>query len=70
MGVYFTVALLEGNVLTPRFVGGKIGLHPVGILFAILAGGNWFGFLGVLFAVPTAAILLLLLREIKFLKQI
>jgi predicted PurR-regulated permease PerM len=61
--VFFFVSLIEGNVLTPRFVGGRIGLHPVFILFSLLAGGTWFGFAGVLFAIPTAAIIGVLVRE-------
>jgi len=47
--------LLESFVLTPRLVGGRIGLHPVLVIFAILAGGELFGFVGVLLALPAAA---------------
>ena len=47
---------LEGNILTPRLVGGRVGLHPVWVIFAILAGGALFGFVGVLLAVPVAAV--------------
>ena len=46
---------LESFVLTPRLVGGRIGLHPVLVIFAILAGGKLFGFVGVLLALPAAA---------------
>jgi predicted PurR-regulated permease PerM len=46
---------LEGNVLSPKLVGGSIGLHPVWLMFALLAFGQLFGFLGLLIAVPTAA---------------
>ncbi len=53
---------LEGMVLTPWLVGDKIGMHPVAVIFAILAGGQLFGFLGVLLALPTAAIAMVLLR--------
>lgn len=60
----FTVGqLLEGMVLTPRLVGEKIGMHPVAVIFAVLAGGQLFGFLGVLLALPTAAVLMVLLRH-------
>jgi predicted PurR-regulated permease PerM len=52
----------ESYVLTPRLVGGRIGLHPVWIIFALLAGGALFGFTGVLLAVPTAAIIGVLIR--------
>jgi len=46
---------MESFVLTPRLVGGRIGLHPVLVIFAILAGGDLFGFVGVLLALPVAA---------------
>ncbi|HEX2668127.1 MAG TPA: AI-2E family transporter [Gammaproteobacteria bacterium] len=46
---------MEGFVLTPRLVGGRIGLHPVLVIFTILAGGELFGFVGVLLALPVAA---------------
>ena len=55
--------LLEGWVLTPRLVGERIGLHPVAVIFAVLAGGHLFGFLGVLLALPTAAVIMVLLRH-------
>ena len=48
---------LEGYVLTPKLVGDKIGLHPVWVIFALMAFGSLFGFLGVLLAVPVAAVL-------------
>ncbi|MGH8040854.1 MAG: AI-2E family transporter [Rudaea sp.] len=54
--------LLEGYVLVPRLVGEKIGLHPLAVIFAILAGGELFGFLGVLLALPLAAVVMVLLR--------
>ncbi len=47
--------VVEGNVLTPKLVGDRVGLHPVWIIFALLAGGTLFGFLGLLLAVPVAA---------------
>lgn len=46
---------MDSFVLTPRLVGGRIGLHPVLVIFAILAGGDLFGFVGVLLALPAAA---------------
>lgn len=55
--------LLEGFFLTPLLVGNKIGLHPVAVIFAILAGGQLFGFVGVLLALPIAAIIMVLLRH-------
>ncbi|MBT5205316.1 MAG: AI-2E family transporter, partial [Gammaproteobacteria bacterium] len=54
--------LLEGTILTPWLVGDKIGLHPVAVIFAILAGGQLFGFIGILLALPLAAVLMVLLR--------
>lgn len=49
-------------MLTPRIVGDRIGLHPVAIIFAIMAGGQLFGFLGMLVALPVAAVANVLLR--------
>jgi predicted PurR-regulated permease PerM len=60
--VFVTGQLLEGYVLVPRLVGEKIGLHPVAVIFAVLAGGELFGFLGVLLALPIASVLMVLLR--------
>lgn len=48
--------VIEGNFLTPNLVGDAVGLHPVWVIFALLAGGALFGFLGVLLAVPAAAV--------------
>lgn len=53
---------LEGSLLTPKLVGDRIGLHPVLIIFAVAAGGQLFGFFGVLLAVPVAAVLSVLVR--------
>ena len=53
---------LEGYVLVPRLVGDKIGLHPVAVIFAVLAGGELFGFVGVLLALPVASVVMVLLR--------
>lgn len=55
--------LLEATVLTPLLVGDRIGLHPVAIIFAVLAGGQLFGFLGILLALPVAAVTMVLLRH-------
>ena len=56
---------IEGSFLTPLLVGDKVGVHPVIIIFAILAGGKLFGFVGVLLAIPVTAILMVLLRYFK-----
>jgi len=53
---------LEGMVLTPKLVGDQVGLHPVAVIFAVLAGGQLFGFLGVLLALPVASALNVLVR--------
>jgi predicted PurR-regulated permease PerM len=55
---------MEGMLLTPWLVGNKIGLHPVAVMFAVLAGGQLFGFLGVLLALPVASVIMVLLRHI------
>ena len=62
MAVFGVGQILEGYVLTPRFVGHRVGLHPVWILFALMAGAALFGFVGVLLAVPTAAAIGVLTR--------
>jgi len=56
--------LLEGMVLTPKLVGDQIGLHPVAVIFAIMAGGQLFGFVGVLLALPVAAVIRVLLSHL------
>lgn len=59
----FTIAqLIEGSILTPKLVGDRIGLHPVIIIFAVAAGGQLFGFFGILLALPAAAVLSVLVR--------
>ena len=55
-GVFGVGQVLESVLLTPTLVGDKIGLHPVMVIFAVLAGGQLFGFLGVLLALPAAAV--------------
>ncbi len=55
--------LIEGTVLTPLLVGDRIGLHPVAVIFAVLAGGQLFGFMGVLLALPVAAVVMVFLRH-------
>lgn len=57
--------LLEGVVITPWLVGERVGLHPVAIIFALMAFGQLFGFFGVLLAIPAAAALLVGLRHLK-----
>lgn len=56
-GTFVIISLIEAHVLIPRFIGKKIGLHPVWIIFALLAAGTWFGFVGILLALPITATL-------------
>lgn len=56
--------MLEGMILTPLLVGDKIGLHPVAVIFVIMAGGQLAGFTGVLLALPVAAVSMVFVRHI------
>jgi len=59
----FSIAqLIEGSFLTPKLVGDRIGLHPVIVIFSVAAGGQLFGFFGILLALPAAAVLSVLVR--------
>ena len=62
LGVVGSGQFLEGNVLSPKLVGESVGLHPVWLMFALLAAGSLFGFTGLIVAVPVAAALGVLLR--------
>jgi predicted PurR-regulated permease PerM len=59
--VFGAVQLFEGAVLTPKIVGDSVGLHPVVVMLSLVVGANLFGFLGILLAVPVAAVLQVLL---------
>ena len=61
-GVFVVGQAIEGNFLTPKLVGESVGLHPVWVLFALLAGGSLFGFTGLMLAVPVAAIIGVMVR--------
>jgi predicted PurR-regulated permease PerM len=63
VGVFALVQTLESIWLSPWLVGDRIGLHPVAVIFAVMAGGQLFGFFGVLLALPVAAIVVVLLRH-------
>ena len=63
LAVFGVGQMLEGMVLSPLLVGERIGLHPVAVIFSVLAGGQLFGFLGVLVALPVAAAIVVLLRH-------
>ena len=62
LGVFAIGQTVESFVLTPWLVGDRIGLHPVAVIFSIMAGGQLFGFLGVLLALPVAAVAMVGLR--------
>ncbi|MCO4847141.1 MAG: AI-2E family transporter [Yoonia sp.] len=56
-GIFMVGQFLEGNILTPKLVGNSVGLHPVWLLFALSVFGSLFGFVGMLVAVPVAAMI-------------
>jgi len=60
--IFFAGQFFEGNVLTPKLVGGSIGLHPVWLIFSLSAFGTLFGFVGLLIAVPVAAAIGVVIR--------
>ena len=62
--VFIVGQSIEGMLLTPWLVGDKVGLHPVAVMFSVLAGGQLFGFLGILLALPVASVIMVLLRHI------
>jgi predicted PurR-regulated permease PerM len=61
--VFAIVQLLDATVTGPRIVGGSVGLHPVWVIFALAVGGFFFGFAGLLLAMPVGVLVKLLLRE-------
>jgi predicted PurR-regulated permease PerM len=63
VGWYLAVQTLEGFVLVPRIVGRSVGMHPVTVIVALLIGGDLLGFLGLLVAVPLAAVVQVFLRD-------
>jgi predicted PurR-regulated permease PerM len=64
LAVFVVGQVIEGTFVTPKLVGDKVGIHPVWIIFALLAGASMFGFLGVLFAIPVTATIGILTRLI------
>ena len=62
LAVFGAGQAIESFLLTPWLVGDRIGLHPVAVIFSIMAGGHLFGFLGVLLALPVAAVVMVVLR--------
>jgi len=72
VGVVFMVGqTIESFVLTPWLVGDRIGLHPVAVIFAIMAGGQLFGFVGILIALPSAAVINVLYKHahVRYIKS-
>jgi predicted PurR-regulated permease PerM len=60
-GIFIAGQIIEGNFLTPKLVGDSVGLHPLWVFFALLAGGSLLGILGMFLAVPLAAVIGVLL---------
>jgi len=60
--IFIVGQVVEGHILTPRLLGDRIGLHPVWLMFSLLAGGAFFGLVGVLIAVPVAAAIGVIIR--------
>ena len=61
--VFVVVNVLDANIIGPRVIGGSVGLHPIWVMLAIALGGFFFGFIGLLLAMPAAVLIKLLLRE-------
>ncbi len=64
LAVFGIGQLISDFLLTPLLVGDRIGLHPVAVMFAVLAGGHLFGFFGILLALPVAAVIVVILRHV------
>jgi predicted PurR-regulated permease PerM len=64
-GVFVAGQMIEGYVVVPKLVGERIGLHPLAVIFALLAFGQIFGFFGLLLALPASAVLLVGLQRLK-----
>src|SRR4029077_19262474 len=62
IAIFLVGQFVEGNIIVPKFVGERVGLHPVWVIFAMFAFGYLFGFVGLLVAVPLAAAMAVLLR--------
>ena len=64
VGVFVVVQSIEGNFLSPRVVGQRVGLHPVWVMFALVVGAHFWGFIGMLIAIPAAAVVNILCKVI------
>lgn len=69
MGVFVAVQSLEGYILTPRILGGRLNLHPMAVFLGLLIGGKLFGLLGVILAIPAIAIGKVFLKFVRELYQ-
>lgn len=65
LAVFGIGQIIESFWLTPHLIGKRIGLHPVAVIFALMAGGQLFGFTGILLALPAAAVIMVLLRHLR-----
>jgi predicted PurR-regulated permease PerM len=63
--IYGCGQVIEGFYLTPRLVGERIGLHPLAVIFALLAFGQLFGFVGILLALPASAVLSVIVKRLR-----
>ena len=61
--LFFIVNQLESIVIYPKIIGGKVGLHPLSVIFLLLIGGELFGFIGIVFAVPIGAVLQVIIKH-------
>jgi predicted PurR-regulated permease PerM len=63
VGVFMTIQVIEAYVISPKIVGERVGLHPLAVIFSVLVFARFLGFIGLLIAVPTTALLKFLLDE-------
>ncbi len=69
LGVFVAVQSLEGYILTPKILGGRLNLHPMAVFLGLLIGGKLFGLLGIILAIPTIAILKVFFKFLRELYQ-
>jgi len=62
--IIFIVQQIEGNIINPKLMSGKVGLHPLWVVFALLAGGELGGLLGMFLAIPLAAVIRIIIRDV------
>jgi predicted PurR-regulated permease PerM len=63
-GVIGTVQILDGALITPKLIGERVGLHPLVVILTVIAASSQFGFWGVILAIPGAAVIKALYKEI------